>query len=679
MKEMAWVLEESTLMLPPNSKDAASRDELVLDFAWKHGSLRLREYLHKAYPSEVSAKVKGWNCEANEHLSRPTVVKFVGCNQEVFRKLRQEARNALRLGYRRSEAIETELNGILYSRWKEAVEELGEPGNCAIIDPFKPKQTRHRRRRRRSKNEALLEKALGQDKRDEKLPDGLQPVAIQAAALDIPPELTPLEDEVAWLVEESLILLPDDMLSNGAPTKCFLTAGLVTKSCEINWNFVSTHASAELKSKFEKMGGLRRRPLQRIIRYHQTEVRVSFAKRRDDIASLLLLRGYRRPETKAFLPSHDILITTGLNKVWAVRLLRRRQNEQSEDIASSKDLRSACNERVGDKRRSESSPKRQEKPKKPKLAATQKAQSTILTAEEEEIAWLREEYNQETGVAIYDWEFIEENSSVPLLISLAERKVAPSIFPSVPGVSKLSEMVRLGDSRVKEEYDRVRVNIRYAITQKGYRRDRSQQLPAIPAAPASFLQKPKRKTCVVDVEYAGPCAKKSGGASTNACADVGKKANGSIPKKSTLTDSVGDNLETEGEHALAFETDDYFTPDTNRVLPEGRTWYCDFCKTAQFDDYDEAVLHESYCEHNVDRCMNVDEKANDTRAFQPTGEHAKQEGSDSDGLEQDAKLDSFDLHLSGEESGEEEVVNDGDEDFTMASDDESEDEEFIEE
>ena len=201
------------------------------------------------------------------------------------------------------------------------------------------------------------------------------------------------------LVEESLLLLPQDMIAsntlstdpkNGLQTQSYMSAGLVTQA-EIKWDYVAKNASEALKEVFNRNGGLRRRPLQRIIRYHQKEVRCAFARRRDDIASLLLLRGYRRKETEHSLPSHDLLVTTGLDKVWAVRLMRRKQTTTgAEDLASAKDLQSACNERVGDRKSSENVPKQpKEKKTGVRLNVTQKAQSSILTALEEEIAWVR--------------------------------------------------------------------------------------------------------------------------------------------------------------------------------------------------------------------------------------------------------------------------------------------------
>lgn len=123
---------------------------------------------------------------------------------------------------------------------------------------------------------------------------------------------------------------------------------------------------------------------------------------------------------------------------------------------------------------------------------------------------MREEFQCETGVKVYDWDYIEKHSSLPLLISLAELKCAPSNFPSSPGENRLRKMVRLHIPSVKEEFERKRVDIRYAITQKGFVRDRTKHLPEIPSAPTSFGQ-PTPRTCgalVLDLEYA--CASSAG-------------------------------------------------------------------------------------------------------------------------------------------------------------------------
>ena len=121
---------------------------------------------------------------------------------------------------------------------------------------------------------------------------------------------------------------------------------------------------------------------------------------------------------------------------------------------------------------------------------------------------LREEYEFETGIKCYDWDYIEEKSSPSLLIGLAENSCAPSSFPSSPGISRLRTMVRLAIPSVKESFERKRIDIRYVIAHGVFRRDRSAHyLPEIPAAPAPsdplFVR--KNGTSVLAIEY--PCAK----------------------------------------------------------------------------------------------------------------------------------------------------------------------------
>jgi len=495
----------------------------------------------------------------------------------------------------------------------------------------------------------MLKTALGQDCDSSSC---LQSATeLETIASVVPSELTPLEDEVAWLVEESLLLLPDGMVNHknasSNQTESVISAGLVTKSADIKWDYVSQNASELLKDQFKRIGGIKRRPLQRIIRYTNHEVKASFQKRRVDIASLLLLRGYRRDQTKHFLPSRELLVQMGLDKVWTVRLMRRRLNEKADDTVSPRELRAACNARFGDKphpatKAQRPTKKKQisskavsvKKPQPPgvavrfavaqedtkasgdepypaketqrptkrkrishkaaplqksqpskaavrfavaqkdrptilvknsqtreaavrlgitqkdhatsplntlqppqavasldvtqnghmtasfkksqlpepavssqfleplaRLAATQKAQSSILTADEEELAWLREEYEFETGAKCYDWDYIEQNSSLPLLLQLAEKRCAPSSFPSVAGRSRLRAMIRLDAPNIREAFDAKRVDIRHAMTRCGFRRDRSKHLPEIPPAPESFCPPFVRKngTSVVDV------------------------------------------------------------------------------------------------------------------------------------------------------------------------------------
>jgi len=578
-KEVAWLTEESEVLLPLSENNAVSGNKpllpILLNFAMKHGSLMLREMMWETFLSRVSrdsgnvvesgtrlALVDGYDLLRSCHGSETNY------DNDKMRRLRKEARSALQLGFMRSESIERELNAIRGIRWREADEEVGKPGDDKKYGPAKSNQPRHRRKRlKNAAFEQVIETALGQDRNSSS--------RSLSTASHIPSELTQLEDEVAWLVEESLILLPEDMIDNMnasstdtskvRKTQSVVSAGLVTKSSEVNWDYVTTNASEQLKAELKRIGGIKRRPLQRIIRCHLTEVRVAFQKRRDEIASLLLLQGYRRDETKLSLPSHEILVQTGLDKVWAVRLMRRRQNEAATDIASSKDLRLACNARLGGKKHSaKAKAKNPQRPKKKKslnhaiaspkksrslkaaarLAVTQRCDtSSILTAGEEEIAWLREEYEFDTGVKCYDWDYIEQTSSLPLLINLAEKRCTGS---SVPGFSRLREMVRHIPS-IKEAFESKRVDIRYAITQRGFRRDRSKHLPDIPSAPAVTPVVRKNGTSVLDIEYACPsnnAVESGGGESETTCNDDDSVAEGE--GQSENNSSTQDSEDCEG-------------------------------------------------------------------------------------------------------------------------------------
>lgn len=269
--------------------------------------------------------------------------------------------------------------------------------------------------------------------------------------------------------------------------------------------------------------------------------------------------------------------------------MRRRQNETAGEIVSSKDLRSACNARLGDKERSVKGPPRPNKKKRlsntttsskksgpseaiVRLAVTQKERNSILTIEEEEIAWLREEYEFETGVKCYDWDFIEEISSLPLLISLAEKKCAPSNFLSVAGVSRLRAMVRLNVPRVKEAFDRKRVDIRYAITQLGSR-DRTKDLPDIPSAPTSFDPPLVRKngSSVLDVEYACPSsdAGSCGGVENEIiCFDDGSEEEVNADQSEKIGSSQDDNDQDGSSATLMDEKEDSNAVSYDRASKE---------------------------------------------------------------------------------------------------------------
>ena len=246
------------------------------------------------------------------------------------------------LGFRRSSSIERELNAVLTTRIVNAIG--GE------------QQQRQRRRRKRLLKDDFI---VTSDEVNQSLRMNEKTVEdVARIAATVPTELTDLEDEVAFLVEESLILLPRSMFVNPAGnvpqkiTTSVVSVGLSTQhDDDINWEFVCTNASEQLKQ-FITNVGIKRRPLQRLIRYHEMEVRVAFEKRRVEICKLLVLNGYRREQTIANLPSHALLEQVGLSNVLKVRLRNRlRSSETSQHIASKQDLRAACNIRQNKKRR----------------------------------------------------------------------------------------------------------------------------------------------------------------------------------------------------------------------------------------------------------------------------------------------------------------------------------------
>jgi hypothetical protein len=110
--------------------------------------------------------------------------------------------------------------------------------------------------------------------------DGLAPIA--DIVLPRSGILTEEEQEVVWLGEES-------MLNHSDPKEFALV-------------FVSAHASAKLKTLLPVRGG---RWLPRVIRFHDPKVRVEYGRFRNEVRACLH-SGFRRPETKAFLPADHI-------------------------------------------------------------------------------------------------------------------------------------------------------------------------------------------------------------------------------------------------------------------------------------------------------------------------------------------------------------------------------------
>jgi len=474
--------------------------QICLSFsAWRHCSFELRLAIQKAFPRAANGVVKNLKVDMTdqdirEKYCREDCVTVVDANllelldKERIRHLREDVQRVVfNLGFRRSSSIERELNLILNARIGEIV------GEVATNKP--PRRQRIRRKRLLNDDFIMTSDEVNLSFRSTaKTLDEMVCVAV-----NVPPELSPLEDEVAFLVEESLILLPDELLANSADNTSktitsIVSAGLSTQHDDsINWKYVCANASEQLKEVLYRVG-IKRRPLQRIIRYHELEVRVAFERRRVEICELLVIDGYRRQQTTASLPSNELLEQVGLLNVMKVRLkYRLRSSGSSHNVASKKDLRMACSIR---------NKKQRTYPKKKAIAIdftkVDLKRHAVLNTTERELAFLREEFESEYEHSCYDWDYIEKRSSQQLRQIMAEKKVAPLIAnPSVAGVSKLKKLVRIEDSNeVKQAFSELRRDIRYALL-VGFKRD-SPSLPDLPPAPPVNVSRGKY---VIDVEH----------------------------------------------------------------------------------------------------------------------------------------------------------------------------------
>ncbi len=441
-------------------------------------------------------KVDMTDQEIREKYCREDYVTVVNADlielvdKDRIRHLRGDVQRVVfNLGFRRSSSIGRELNVFLSERIVDAV------GEVAAKPP-----RRQRIRRKRLLNDDLI---LTADEVNQSVRTTAKTLdEIASIARNIPNELSVLEDEVAFLIEESLILLPDQMLAGSAgnmPQKIItsvVSAGLSTAPDDINWNYVCENASQQLKQVLEKKG-IKRRPLQRIIRYHEAEVRVAFERRRVEICKLLILDGHRREQTRAKLPSNDLLKHVGLLNVMKVRLKYRLRSCGSSEQASNKDLRAACNNR---------NKKQRTHPKKKLIALdftkVDPKRYSVLNDTEKELCFLREEFEMEYEHSCFDWDYIEKRSSQQLRQIMSEKEVTPlRVNPSVAGVSKLKKLVRLDSDEIFQAFTHLRRDIRYALL-IGFKRNlRRNHLPNLPPAPIRGCA--SRGTCVVDVEY--PC------------------------------------------------------------------------------------------------------------------------------------------------------------------------------
>lgn len=341
-KELAWIVEETCYLLPPTAeKDTCA--PILLEYTWRHASLGLRQLLLTVYGQEMQGfhfdVTLATSRELAEQLPSLNVMEGtrlvgVGWDQNEFDALRSEVRGALRLRFRRSERVENDVNTIVGLRWRAAVEELGDVNDPNYVENIMKPKIKYRRKRNSLDELFKLAGSMDCDNDSEEI------------AKKVPLELNAIEEELAWLTEESILLLNNSSTAKEPRNGSEL---LVTRSVDsdINWEFVLSNASESLRKIIERVGVDRRYPLQRLIRQHDPDVKTSFAKRRDEIAGLLVLKAYRRNQLRNKLPSQENLASTGFDQILSIRLLRRRrQIAVTEDTATNEDLIDACNQRL---------------------------------------------------------------------------------------------------------------------------------------------------------------------------------------------------------------------------------------------------------------------------------------------------------------------------------------------
>ena len=471
--ELAWLVEETVFLLP------TTKDEILFDLAWLFGSLDLRKLLYKTHLNLVVQRLHSQN---TTKLCSETVLgvhQILPCQIDDihFQQLRKEACEGLNLGYRRSDSLGDILDKVRRFRLRRALEERGDHEDQVLT------LGKMRRKRRRRVNQLKPTSDIVNIPGDQ----------LNIMAADKPLEINDIEEEIAWLIEESLLLTPNNVhVHISKPKELLMSAGLVTAAPDVDWSYVIEHASNSLKTELQNIrGGLSNRSLQKIVRYSKNDVRAAFNKRREVIAKLITIGGYRRVNTAKALPSKEDLILTGLFEILQAKLMRRmQQRSKIDDAATTRDLRVACNQRLSDE------PTKQKSALGKRLSASNKRRNEeVLTQDEEELAWLREECEIDTNVKGYDWEYIEMYATTRLRQTMMQRGALLSVFPTVPGTSRLKTLVRLNDKRVRDAYHHKRRDIKWAIM-NGHRRDRGKdELPSAPSAPAKVVG-----TRVLDIE-----------------------------------------------------------------------------------------------------------------------------------------------------------------------------------
>jgi hypothetical protein len=394
-KEIAWLVEETYFLLPSLAKE---KNLMLFDIAWLFGSVQLRQILFQKHPNLLADKIHNAKnrsnativLDARQLLSDET-------NDTLFEELRNDAREALNIGYRRSDRLGYILNSVRQFRLRRALEEEGDYQDKMIDSLIVRQMRRNRRRRMKPDNHIDIMTNLSSNE-------------IEKIASEKPVDLNEIEEEIAWLCEESLLLLPKRTSTSNGTGHYTLSTGLVTQAPDVNWEYVMKNATSTLKGVLQKLrGDVSNRSLQHVVRNSNVHVKMAFCQRREQIANLITIEGYRRIETKNALPSDEELIQSGFRDILKTKLIRRIQHRsRTEKVASIHDLRLACNQRLKFKtcvpaekkrkfnKRSPSKLKRRKRLADPPLRMDSEKAGRLsnsrhmssLTRNEEELAWV---------------------------------------------------------------------------------------------------------------------------------------------------------------------------------------------------------------------------------------------------------------------------------------------------
>jgi hypothetical protein len=235
--ELAWLCEESMYCL--------NREEISWEFVWEYASPALKVEMRKLQSD------RGCDLRYLVRHVDPLVPRR-------FETKRQEIRRSLRSGFRRP----------VMSQVVAEMRLRGRQGKLNLVST-------------RMSSALATSIPAKKKKAEKKLPSSLPPRPIETKVLSA------LEEEIAWLGEESFLL---DPWQEG-----------------FDFDYIRQHASPNLLDFLAKTisSDFNRRWLPRVVRLHDPYVRSEFERKREEIRESLRA-GFRRQQTRDFLPLNEV-------------------------------------------------------------------------------------------------------------------------------------------------------------------------------------------------------------------------------------------------------------------------------------------------------------------------------------------------------------------------------------